>query len=86
MDCTAARKRGVRVHNIRGSAASRAVDRRLGILLALFPGECFDLRTIAACTGLSYGGVWVIQQRALSKLRKKLKYLSERKLGKELEL
>lgn len=59
------------------------VDLALAIMCALVrPGECVTHRTIAEVTGMSHGGSYMIELRALKKLRNRLSYTS--RVGKEI--
>lgn len=61
------------------------VDLALAVMCVVAkPGACYSRNIIAEVTGLGHGGPWAIEQRALKKLRTRLRYTSERELGKEL--
>lgn len=78
------------VHAIRRNSKSRShdenqeIDLVLAVLCVLFRGVPMTYRDIAELTGMSHGGPYVIEQRALKKCRKKFCYTTERAVGREL--
>jgi alkylated DNA nucleotide flippase Atl1 len=74
-------KHGNRRH---AAAKARDIDLALAVACALVqPGQCLSYRAIAEITGMSHGGPYVIGQRALKKMRKRLRYTTHRQLGQE---
>lgn len=66
------------------AAHSKDIDLALAVACALIrPGQCLSYRAIAEITGMSHGGPYVIGQRALKKLRTRLRYTTHRRLGQE---
>jgi hypothetical protein len=60
------------------------IDLVLAVMCAIqLPGECVPRDVIADLTGMSHGGPWAIEQRALKKLRTRLRYTTHRQLGQE---
>ncbi len=60
------------------------IDLALAVLCVRFPGRVFTIREIAEITGMSHGGPYVIEQRALKKLRTAMRYTTARQMGREL--
>lgn len=61
------------------------IDLALAVMCAVQkPGEIVPRDIIADVTGMSHGGPWMIEQRALKKIRRKLRYTTERNVGLEL--
>jgi len=68
----------------RTAEENREIDLSLAVMCAVqIPGECVPRDVIAEITGMSHGGPWAIEQRAMMKIRKKLLY-TDRELGNEI--
>lgn len=61
------------------------IDLALAVVCCLIgPGQRLSSRTIGQITGMGHAGAYAIEQRALKKLRLRLKYTVNRQLGEEL--
>jgi hypothetical protein len=77
----------VNIKSRHGQASQRSqeVDLALAVACCLVrPGECLSHYQIAEITGMSHGGSYMIEKRALKKLRLRLRYTSQRRIGREL--
>lgn len=71
--------------NVRASARNCEIDLALAIMCALLrPGESVPYHVIAEVTGMSHGGPYAIEQRALRKLRIKVTYATDKQWGAEV--
>lgn len=72
---------------IKNAAVNPEVDLALAVMCAITPpGVSWTRDAIAEVTGMSHGGPYMIEQRALMKLRKKFRYTTESRFGRELAL
>jgi hypothetical protein len=71
--------------NVRDPKRNEEIDLALAVMCAIQkPGECLTHRTIAAVTGMGHAGPYMIEQRALRKLRSTFKFGREKQIGVEV--
>lgn len=71
--------------HVRSVERNHEVDLMLAVMCCLLqPGQRVSRNVIAELTGLSHGGPFMIEKRALRKLRTRLRYTGERGFGKEM--
>lgn len=74
--------------HLRSAERNHEIDLVLAVMCCLLqPGQRISRNVIAELTGLSHGGPFMIEQRALRKLRTRLRYhgtTGERGFGKEM--
>lgn len=71
--------------DVRDPKRNEEIDLALAVMCAIQkPGECLTHRAIAAVTGMGHAGSYMIEQRALRKIRTKLRFGADREVGQEV--
>ncbi len=70
---------------VRNAGRNVDVDLALAVMCAITPpGVTWTRDAIAEITGMSHGGPYAIEARAIMKLRRRLQYTTARDIGAEL--